>query len=219
MVCTFIISSEGFYGQILTLFVLSTKWPFIFKCCAWSLSRLCLTLCDPMDCGPPDFSVHGILQTRILEWVAMHSSRASSQSRDQTQVSCIAGRFFTTWATREAHSSLSNHINRQRKAQTISQRCKVLVFYQNTTTINEKWENILLSRIWMLSLKMFGEDSGVGRGGVREKKNITEDLQNNFNEILQFLSLMEKRHHKVYTSLALSKGKKKQSPTIQKQTW
>ena len=44
----------------------------------------------------------------------------------------------------------------------------------------------------MLSLKMFGEDSGVGRGGVREKKNITEDLQNNFNEILQFLSLMGK---------------------------
>ena len=70
----------------------------------------------------------------------------------------------------------------------------------------------------MLSLKMFGEDSGVGRGGVREKKNITEDLQNNFNEILQFLSLMGKRHYKVYTSLALSNGKKKQSPTIQKQT-
>lgn len=68
----------------------------------------------------------------------------------------------------------------------------------------------------MLSLKTFGEDSGVGRSGVREKKIITEDLQNNCNEILQFLSLMEKRHHKVYTSLALSKGKKKQSPTIQK---
>ena len=163
----------------------------------------------------------GILQARILEWVAMPFSRGSSQPRDQTQVSCTAGRFFTIWATREAHSSLSIHINRQRKPQTISQRrCTILVFYQNATTINEeKWENILLSRIWMLSLKTFGEDSGVGWGGGREKKIITEDLQNNCNEILQFWSLMEKRHNKVYTSLALSKGKKKQSPTIQKQTW
>ena len=110
MVCTFIISSEGFYGQILTLFVLSTKWPFIFKCCAWSLSRLCLTLCDLMDCGPPDFSVHGILQTRILEWVAMHSSRASSQSRDQTQVSHTAGRFLTIWATSCLQTSVSGAV-------------------------------------------------------------------------------------------------------------
>ena len=63
--------------------------------------QLCLTLCDPMDCSPPDPSVHGILQARILERVAMSSSRASFQPRDRTQVSCIAGRFFTIWATRE----------------------------------------------------------------------------------------------------------------------
>ena len=44
-----------------------------------------LTLCDPMDCRPPGSSVHGILQARILEWVALPSSRASSQLRDQTQ--------------------------------------------------------------------------------------------------------------------------------------
>ena len=55
-------------------------------------------LCDPMDWG----SVHGLLQARILEWVAMPSSRESSQSRDWTQVSCIAGRFFTIWASWEA---------------------------------------------------------------------------------------------------------------------
>ena len=53
------------------------------------------TLCDPMDCSLPDSSVHGILQARILEWVAIPFSRASSQPRDQTWVSCIAGRFFT----------------------------------------------------------------------------------------------------------------------------
>ena len=51
-------------------------------------------LCDPMDCSPPGFSVHGILQTRILEWVAMPSSRGSSQPRDQIQVSCTADGFF-----------------------------------------------------------------------------------------------------------------------------
>ena len=53
-------------------------------------AQLCLTLCDPMDC-----TVHGILQARILEWVAFPFSRGSSQPRDQTQVSHIAGGFFT----------------------------------------------------------------------------------------------------------------------------
>jgi len=48
-----------------------------------------------MDCSPPGFSVHGILQARILEWVAIPFSRGSSQPRDQTQVSHIAGGFFT----------------------------------------------------------------------------------------------------------------------------
>ena len=59
------------------------------------VTQSCLTLCDPVDCNPPGSSVHGILQARILEWVAMPSSRGSSRPRDRTQVSCIAGRFFT----------------------------------------------------------------------------------------------------------------------------
>ena len=62
---------------------------------------VCLTLCNSMDCSWPGPSVHGILQARTLEWVAMPSSRGSSQPRDQTQMSHIAGRFFTVWATRE----------------------------------------------------------------------------------------------------------------------
>ena len=105
------------------------------------VAQLCLTLWDPVDCSPPGFSVHGILQARILEWVSISifrdlpnpgikprsptlqvdslpaepqgkprilewgaypfSSR-SSQPRDQTRVSCIAGGFFTNWAMREA---------------------------------------------------------------------------------------------------------------------
>ena len=56
----------------------------------------CLTLCDSMDYSPPGFSVHEILQARILEWVAMPLSRGSSGPRDRTSVSWIGGRFFTT---------------------------------------------------------------------------------------------------------------------------
>ena len=67
------------------------------------VTQLCLTLCNPMDCGPPVSSVHEILQARILEWVAISFSRQSSQARDQTWVSCIAGRLLTEWAIREAH--------------------------------------------------------------------------------------------------------------------
>ena len=59
------------------------------------------TLCNPIDWSPPGSSVHGILQARILEWVAMPFSRGSSPSRDQTQVSSITGRFFTVWVTWE----------------------------------------------------------------------------------------------------------------------
>ena len=56
------------------------------------VSQSCLTLCDAMDCSPPGSSVYGILQARILEWVVISFSRGSSQPRDRTQVSCIAGR-------------------------------------------------------------------------------------------------------------------------------
>ena len=62
-----------------------------------SLSALsCLTLCDPLDCSPPGPSVHGILQARVLEWVAVPPFRESSRPRDWTGFSSIAGRFFTT---------------------------------------------------------------------------------------------------------------------------
>ena len=62
------------------------KWKWV--------TQSCLTLCNPTDC-----IVHGVLQARILEWVALPFSRGSSQPRDPTQVSCIAGGFFTSWAT------------------------------------------------------------------------------------------------------------------------
>ena len=79
----------------------------IQSCPTWSVAQSCLTLCNPMDCSPPGSSVHGILQARILEWVAISSSRGSSQPWDWTSVSCIAGRFFTIWDTREAPNILA----------------------------------------------------------------------------------------------------------------
>ena len=66
------------------------------------VAQSCLTLSDPMDCSLPSSSVRGILQARILERVAMHASRGSSQPRDQIRVSCFAGRFFTIGDTKEA---------------------------------------------------------------------------------------------------------------------
>ena len=65
-------------------------------------AQLCPTLCSPMDNSLSGSSVHGILQTRILEWIALPFSRGSSQPRNRTWDSCIVGRFFTIWATRKA---------------------------------------------------------------------------------------------------------------------
>ena len=76
-------------------------WSLILHVCVW-VTQLCPTLCNPINCSLPGSSVHGILQARILEWVAMPFSRGSSQPRDRTQVSCMAGGFFTVWATRDA---------------------------------------------------------------------------------------------------------------------
>ena len=91
------------YGSSLSV-VLHPRIQSIAGCCAvlCLVTQLCPTLCNPMDSSPPGSSVHGILQARILEWVAMPSSRGFSQLGDWTQVSHIAGRFFTIWATREA---------------------------------------------------------------------------------------------------------------------
>ena len=69
------------------------------------VTQACTTLCNPMD-----YTVHRILQARILEWVAFSFSRGSSQPRDQTQISNITGGFSNSWATREAHHKTVTHI-------------------------------------------------------------------------------------------------------------
>ena len=85
-------TSKGiFYSLLSVSFIIHEKK--VKMKVAWS----CPTLCNPMD-----YTIHGILQARILEWVTFSFSRGSSQPRDRTQVSHIAGRFFTSWATWEA---------------------------------------------------------------------------------------------------------------------
>ena len=73
--------------------------------CVWALSRSVVSNWDPIDCSPPGSSVHGILQARILEGVAISCPRGSSQLRNRTWVSCISGRLFTDWAMRETAGS------------------------------------------------------------------------------------------------------------------
>ena len=68
------------------------------------VAQSCPTLCDPMDCSLPGSSLHGILQARVQEWVAISFSRGSSWPRDRTWVSCIPGRRFNLWATRYVFS-------------------------------------------------------------------------------------------------------------------
>ena len=106
----------GSPSRLLSSSPLSWHYPRLWKHC--SSGRLlsfvlclvapsCPTLCKLMNCSPPGSSVHGILQARILEWVSMPSSRGSSQFGNRTQVSRIAGGFFTMWATREAREYYS----------------------------------------------------------------------------------------------------------------
>ena len=81
----------GLQGHVVALLLVFKGTSILFSIVKVKVTQLCPTLCDPMD-----YTVYGILQARILEWVAFPFSRASSQPRDQTQVSCIAGRFFTS---------------------------------------------------------------------------------------------------------------------------
>ena len=81
---------------------------FKAKCiCYVCVAQSCLTVCKPTDCSPPGSSVHGIFQARILEGVAMPSSRGSSWPRNQTCVSCIGRQILYHYATREAPYLLS----------------------------------------------------------------------------------------------------------------
>ena len=88
-------------------------------------TQSCLTLCNPID-----YTVHEPLQAKILEWVAYPFSRGSSRPRDRTGVCCIAGRFFTNWAIREALISDNLSLNDQLTCWALTS-CQV-IFYECT---------------------------------------------------------------------------------------
>ena len=112
-----------------------------------------------MDCSPPGFSLHGILQARILVWVAMSSSRGSSQPRDQTWVSCAAGRFFnllsyqeSLWLTIEESKIITQLINRFINIKNTYYLSRWVLEVLNTlpTDTDDFLELILI--VWCLSL-------------------------------------------------------------------
>ena len=94
----------GLYPELLICYLKcpvfnNSKWGMLLF--AVLVARSCPTLCKPMEYSMSGLSVHGISQATILEWLAISFSKGSSQPRDQTGVSCIAGRLFTIWTTRE----------------------------------------------------------------------------------------------------------------------
>ena len=105
----------------------------------------CLTPCDPMDCSPPGFSVHGILQARILQWVAMPSSRGYSQPRDQTQV-----------PTLQVDSSLSEPPGKPHKPTIINKGLRKTATWEATDATSKSGLSIKLRYGWLLT------NTGVG---------------------------------------------------------
>ena len=111
------------------------------------VTQSCPTLFDSMGWGLPGSSVHGILQARILEWVAIHFSRGSSQPRVQTQVSCTAGRFFTIWATTEALSVRRDRAQINSQHLLTGESYSIVWTYCTTTFLFFQ----LLMNVWMVS--------------------------------------------------------------------
>ena len=104
------LSQASFIRPLISFIVALPSWP---NCLSKpsvqfsSVAQLCLTLCNPMDCSPPGSSLHGDSQGKDT---GVASSRGSSHPRDRTQVSLIAGGFFTVWATREAQQCSKENI-------------------------------------------------------------------------------------------------------------
>ena len=124
------------------------------------VAQSCPTLCDTMDCSLPGFSVHGISQARILEWVAISFSRGSSQPRDRTQVSCIAGRCFTLCTTSEAKYRIhtlskrkDTHIKSHAKKQKQKQKTFRLKYVKQNKTSDKNCKSKFLQTETECTLK------------------------------------------------------------------
>ena len=142
------------------------------------VTQLCLIFCNPMD-----YTVHWILQARILEWVAFPFSRGSSQPRDRTQVSHIAGGFFTSWVTREALGRIKRLWNRKKQLLGVQSRVSLMVIY----TFHCLWAISQFCRWWRIYSNAYSSLAfraksryiknenflkrlcGAGRGGAGER--------------------------------------------------
>ena len=138
---------------------------------------MCPTLRDPMDHSPPGSSVHGISQARILEWVAISFSRGYSRPRDGTQFSCIAGKFFTIWATRET-PFYHLHVY----------KCITIFFFENGYTIYPfgYLPTSLLKLFWFQSVWPISLHNNAGT---------FEHQQINAHTIQEMLLILENRIH------------------------
>ena len=154
-------------------------------------TQLCTTLCNPMNCSPPGSFVLGILQARILEWVAMLSSRGSSRPRDWTRVSCIADRFFTIWATTHTHTHTQWNVTQPKKLMKSchlrqheyprryiakwnkSKKDKYDMIFTYMWNLIKQWTNIKTERVIITRRNQIvrregcGERSDIAGGGLR----------------------------------------------------
>ena len=119
----------------------------------WSVSRSVVSICDLMGFSPLGFSVHEILQAIILEWITIPFSRGSSRFRDWIQVSCIAGRFFTIWATRETQSEHETH-TLIHEIQTLIQAAlkyflRLIVNWRKACELKAECYSVLIKETWI----------------------------------------------------------------------
>ena len=132
-----------------------------------------LTLCDPTDCSLPGFSVHGILQAKILEWIAIPFSRGTSQPRYWTLVSCIAGRFYTVWATGKS-SCYIYFTHYHSDSLMLSQRLVPKIYYSPpglfiiaSASLHFHWLPALpLLAVWPANFLLY-LGNGIGRGFIK----------------------------------------------------
>ena len=102
------------------------------------VTKFCPTLCNPIDCSPPGFSVRGIFQIRTLEWAAISCSRESSWTRDQTHIFCTGRQILYCWATKEALSGIQ-------KSQVL-----LYLFYRHTTGLHPHLPSTSMSSSYFL---------------------------------------------------------------------
>ena len=118
-----------------------------YACLCGQSLQLCSAVCDPVDCNPPVSSVHGILQTRILQWVVMPSSRGFSQSRNWTHiswVSWIAGKFLTTEPPRKPKNHMHFWKSSTKKKKKRSQHCSCKKTWKNDLHKNKSFKQNLI---------------------------------------------------------------------------